>query len=1017
MARSTARTRFARAGFRSPSEAAERVSELADLIGVEAEAVDDFVDRLLVVFDVRVADPDLALEQLVRIARHHAGASEVVLSHPEALTTAVRLLGASTGFGEFFSRHPESLLDVHDRHDSLATADALRDALVASVRAELDDEAAASGESAGAGRHVTIGERAQQALRVAYRVELARIAAYDLSLDEPVAGVRDVSRALADLAGAALEAALVVARRETSSPPAGFGRYPRAEVDAVRLAVIAMGKTGARELNYVSDVDVMFVVEPGSIAGEPQPVARAIEIGTRLAARAMRAIDDVGIEPPLWQVDANLRPEGKDGALVRTLDSYAAYYDRWARNWEFQALLKARPIAGDVEVGERFVERLWPLVWTSASRDGFVPQVRAMRERVTDFIPADEVDIQLKLGPGGLRDVEFTVQLLQLVHGQRAESLRVRSTLDAIDALADVGFISRDDAATFASDYAFLRLLEHRLQLRRLRRTHLMPRDEEELRVLARAARLDTAAALVAQWQRVKVDVRGLHEKVFYRPLLAAVAELPSESFQLTSDEAEARLRASGYVDARGALGHIRELTRGVSRRAQMQRNLLPVLLEWFAEGTDPDRGLLAFRKLSEQIGETPWYLRLLRDSAAAAKRLTRLLGDSKFEAAFFELYPEAVTWLDDDELLRPRPAAVLDEELRGTLKRHDAEAGIQRALRTFRRREILRLSIGSLLGVNDISSTGAGLADVADATLTAAVAAARRLDGDPYPPFAIIAMGRYGGRELGFGSDLDVLYVFEPAEGQSVDAAAVLARKLVSRVQDLVADPRMPIELDADLRPEGKQGPLVRSFDAYRAYYAKWSLGWEAQALLRASAVLGDDGLTARFTALANEVRYPAGVSAHELMEIRRIKARVENERLPRGADPQRHVKLGRGSISDVEWLVQTLQLEHAHDVPTLRTTSTLGALQAAVDAGLVAPADAGVLRDAWLLASRVRSGIYLESNRPSDVLPGEHARLDAIAKLLGMGPGRGSQLEEEYLRTTRHSRRVFERLFYGEE
>ena len=251
-------------------------------------------------------------------------------------------------------------------------------------------------------------------------------------------------------------------------------------------------------------------------------------------------------------MDANLRPEGKDGALVRTLESHVAYYDRWAKSWEFQALLKARPIAGDLELGERYAAAVAPKVWSSASRENFVDSVQRMRERVTENIPADELDVQLKLGPGGLRDVEFTIQLLQLVHGQADPAVRQRATLDALIALADQGYIGRVEAAEFGHDYRILRLMEHRLQLARLRRTHLMPTQEDALRVLARATGLATSAdGIVEQWQRTKLQVRRLHERLFYRPLLSAVAALPEEGFALTSDQAEARLAAIGFRDPR----------------------------------------------------------------------------------------------------------------------------------------------------------------------------------------------------------------------------------------------------------------------------------------------------------------------------------------------------------------------------------------------------------------------------------------------------------------------------------
>jgi [glutamine synthetase] adenylyltransferase / [glutamine synthetase]-adenylyl-L-tyrosine phosphorylase len=641
--------------------------------------------------------------------------------------------------------------------------------------------------------------------------------------------------------------------------------------------------------------------------------------------------------------------------------------------------------------------------------------VQAMRERVTAHIPPDEVDIQLKLGPGGLRDVEFTIQLLQLVHGQSDPGVRQRATLEALLALAEHGYIGRVEAAGFARDYRFLRLLEHRIQLSRMRRTHLMPREEEQLRVLARATGVaTTAAGVLDAWQKAKHEVRSLHERLFYRPLLSAVAALPDDGYALTNEQAEARLAAIGFHDPRGALHHIAALTSGVSRRAQIQRNLLPVMLQWFAEGADPDGGLLAFRRLSDDLGEAYWFLRLLRDSSGAGHRLTQVLSGSKFVGVLLERIPEGVVWLENDGELAPRPAALLLEETAATVARHwdDPDAAAV-ALRTARRREVLRLALGAIVGVISVEQLGRGLSDVNSALLTGVLALVHRY-GDGIE-FGIIAMGRYGGEELGFGSDADVMFVYRSA-GLDDEEAQRRAEHLVHEIQRLTEDLRLPLDLDLGLRPEGKNGAIARSLDSYRAYYARWSLTWEAQALLRARGAVGDPELLVDFESLADEIRYPEAISPADVREVKRIKARVEAERLPQGADPARHLKLGRGSLSDVEWFVQLLQLRHGAAVEGLRTTSTLDALAAAVAAGLVPAADAAKFRAAWIIASRARSAMTLWSAKTTDVLPTDRQQLEGVARLLEYPPGSASRLEEDYLRTTRLARQVFEKRFYGD-
>jgi len=994
--RTSVRTLLARDGFSELGDADLLLTELSDMLGTERTEILAGADG--------AADPDLALAALARVARRDAGAVRDALRRVGIVLW--RLLGASGGFADFYLRHPGELAHLPEAGGSLPSADELVAELRASVDAD-DEGFAARGD-----------EQAWVALRVRYRRVLARIAAYDLTAPDAIEVLAPVAAALADAAGAALEASLCVARTRVAAGGVGAGLFPRDQVAATRLAIIGMGKTGARELNYVSDVDVIFVGGGSDELVAEMGESRVIDIATRLAVQTMRGISGVEIEPPLWEVDANLRPEGKQGALVRSLESHLSYYDRWAKSWEFQALLKARHLAGDRMLGEAYVDAVQPKVWTSSARENFVDSVQRMRERVTEHIPAGEIPYQLKLGPGGIRDIEFTVQLLQLVHGLADDRIRQRGTLDALDALVAEGYIARSDAGAFARDYRMLRVLEHRVQLRDLRRTHLMPQNPDGLRALARASGLaDGGPAVWALWEGIKREVREIHVRVFYRPLLSAVAALPADEQRLSTAQAHDRLAAIGFRDAAGALRHIGALTGGLSRKATIQRHLMPVMIRWFADGVDPDYGLLAFRRISERLGDTPWFLRVLRDSSGAAERLTRVLSGSRYVGELMEWIPDSVAWLDSEEQLRPRAGIALQQEARAIQTRHETIGDAMGAVRALRRRELLRLAFGAVLGTLTIDELADGLTTVSEVTIQATLRAVRRevlAPEDAALDFSVIAMGRFGGGELGFGSDADVLYVYD-ANGLDPQRAHELALRLVAGLRTYSEDHRVPFDLDADLRPEGRNGPLVRSLESYAEYYRRWSLSWEAQALLRARGVAGSVRLIARFMALADDVRYPAQVAAQDLREIKRIKARVENERLAQGADRSRHLKLGPGGLSDLEWLVQLLQHAHAHDDAQLRTTSTLGALEAARAAGLVPDAAAERLAASWLLASRLRSANTLLSAQTSDVLPTDRAKLDGIGRLLEYPPRSATLVEEEWLRTARRARRDFEKLFYG--
>ncbi|MCC4907278.1 bifunctional [glutamine synthetase] adenylyltransferase/[glutamine synthetase]-adenylyl-L-tyrosine phosphorylase [Microbacterium sp. cx-59] len=994
--RSSARTFLVRLGIGDVTTALDTLDELSELLSVERDVLTEDLGR--------AADPDGALRAVARIARRAPDVVRRVMGDALERPALWALLGASEGYGDFYFRHPEEIDNLAGARAGLPTLDLMRAELLASVG---DDNGFASAGD----------ESAWCALRIAYRRIVARIAVYDLSAADAEAVLAPVAAALADAAAAALEASLSVARTRISRGRPG-GLFPREQVAATRLAIIGMGKTGARELNYVSDVDVIFVCAAEDTELEDFGESRVIDIATRLAAQTMQGISGVEIEPPLWEVDANLRPEGKQGALVRTLDSHLSYYARWAKSWEFQALLKARALAGDMALGDEYVAAVQPKIWTSAARENFVDSVQRMRERVTDNIPAAELASQIKLGPGGIRDIEFTVQLLQLVHGLTDDRIRQRGTLDALEALVAEGYIGRAEAAIFARDYRVLRVLEHRMQLRALRRTHLMPDRPDDRRILARASGFATTGQGIWElWEGVKREVRDIHVRLFYRPLLSAVASLPEGERTLSTGQAHDRLAAIGFQDPAGALRHIGALTSGLSRKATIQRHLMPIMIRWFADGVDPDYGLLSFRRISERLGNTPWFLRLLRDSSAAAESLTRALSGSRYIGELMEWIPESAAWLDDDDLLRPRSGQALEEEARAIQTRHDTIEDAMRSVRALRRRELLRTAMAAVVGVLTIEELADALTTITEVTIQATIRAVRREvvpAEDKALDFAVIAMGRFGGRELGFGSDADVLYVYRP-NGVDPERAHALSLKLVAGLRTFSEDHRVPLDLDADLRPEGRNGPLVRSLESYAEYYGRWSLSWEAQALLRARGVAGSVSLIAAFTSLADRVRYPVRADAQGLREIKRIKARVESERLQKGVDPARHLKLGPGGLSDVEWLVQLRQLEHAHAHPGLRTTSTIAALEVLGATGLLPETDVPRLHNAWRLASRLRSANTLLSAQTSDVLPTDRRRLDGIGRLLEYPERSASAVEEDWMRVSRVARRVFEKQFYG--
>lgn len=950
--RQGALSELARQGFNDLSGALADLDKLVELLGDSARPSTHYLSQ--------GADPDSALKFTVLLAETESKRLKKVISNEISATAYFKSVAVSEGVQSILQRFPD-YLDVYLQRDFQMDKKFMSEAM---ARASDQDE-----------------------LRRIYRKLLLGVVAFDVS-NAPSEAFDRVSAMLADLAAAALQRAFELACAEN-----GQGQdFP--------MSIIAMGKTGGLELNYVSDVDVIF-------ACSDEVDDEQLQIATKIANRLMRMIDSTSTEPPLWEVDPNLRPEGKDGAMVRRIRSHLSYYQKWAKNWEFQALIKARHIAGDAQTGKQYEQTIGVLAWDSLDSSRVVEEVRGMRKRVLDNLPKEQHTTNLKLGNGGLRDIEFTVQLLQLVHGRHDESVRDQNTLKAIQSLTKASYLGRKDAQAFTEYYKYLRSVEHRLQLRGLKRTHLLPEDGDT-RTLARAINpqkdpTDFSSSLL----EIRKTVKQMHESVFFRPLLNMVADLETDDFMLREEDTNNRLRALGFADPKAALGHIRALTKGVSRRASIQRQLLPVMLRWLSEGDNPDRALISFRRLSEDLGDSHWFLGMLRDSSGAAENLCTLLGFSQLGSSLLERNPQATAWLAEPAQRKPRSKAGIQIEADAVFDRHDDAEKRVRGIQRLRRKESLRVAMASIFGDAELTEQQNGLSDIYEIYLENI---AREVMAEIDVDLGIIAMGRFGGRELGFGSDADVVFVY------SGDSSSQEAEKAVNAIRDATKDSVLEFELDMDLRPEGKKGAIVRSLDSYRSYYEKWGEIWEAQALLRSRPIFGSEQLRAEFSEMSDKYRYPETISESNIREIRRIKARVESERLPMGADPTRHLKLGRGSISDVEWLVQLYQLRFGNEYTSIQTPFTLKALTEMSTAGLIGSEDAEILKNAWTLSSSIRSGIVLATGKKNDVLPSDQRVLESIRQLLHLpGIESGAELEQEYLAASRKARAIFENLFFA--
>jgi [glutamine synthetase] adenylyltransferase / [glutamine synthetase]-adenylyl-L-tyrosine phosphorylase len=917
------------------------------------ESLDDLIERS--------ADPGVARAVLERLSAEHPSARDRLERDHQVAEACVSVIVASRSLANAIVIDP-TLLDAFtgDQFVAQRSVDDYREA----ARNTLED-----------------GSDPPSELRRWKRLEIARTAGRDLV---GRADLVSVGRELAALAEVCLGVALDVAAPQ------------------VPFAIIGMGKLGGSELNYSSDVDVLFVHDGD--AAEAERAAKAV----------LSVMTDPTPDGIVFRTDTDLRPEGRSGPITRSLDSYAAYYERWAQTWEFQALLKARPVAGDAQLGARFVETVAPLVWPDALDPDAVREVRAMKERSESEMRRLGLDeLEVKRGRGGIRDIEFAVQLLQLVHGRHDTAVRSPTTLRALEQLAVGGYVNQRDSDRLTRAYTFLRTVEHRLQLHADQQTHTLPTDrsarERLARILGYRDRGDASAGNQFEsahraWQ---AEVRSIHERLFFAPILETLA---GASGALPLDAAEERLAAFGFIDVAQIRPALRELATGLTRRSKVMQQLLPVMLEWLSSTPDPDLGLLQLRRLTEGPARSAAVANTFREMPGAARRTCVLLGSSRLLGDSLRRHPEFIELLGDDMALAvEKTRDALTEEAIETLEwREDVEAR-RAGLRRFKRRELLRIASRDVLGFAGIESTERELACLGESCLEGALSML-----EPDLPFAVIGMGRLGGAELSYASDIDVLFVYDGSTASDFNDAEQIATDLMREIGATTAEGQT-FRIDADLRPEGKDGPLTRSLESYRQYYEQWALPWELQALIKARPVAGDMELAERFIAMIEPFVYREPFPEDDIREIRRMKARIERERIPPGEDPQFHLKLGPGALSDVEFTVQLLQLCHGPSKPAIRETSTMGALSALTLVGLVSEHDAEALAESYRFCERARNARYLLTSAPGDSLPSTPVDAERIALLLGYVHRPQASLRDDYRRVTRRARKVVERVFYA--
>ena len=795
--------------------------------------------------------------------------------------------------------------------------------------------------------------------------------------------------ALRDLLG---EADLATVGRELSLlADACFVRALEIADEGPPLAIIGMGKLGGNELNYASDVDIVFAHEGDSTAA---------------ARRARKVLDILTAFTPegqVYRVDIELRPEGGAGALSRTPEAFGTYFDRWAVPWERQAYIKTRLSAGDPELGNAFFDAIKPGVWGENLEADTVPHLRALKLRVEESAKL-KGDRELKKGPGGLRDIEFTVQLLQLIHGRTDPTIRSPNTLTALRQLSWGEYIDQADAVHFTTAYIHLRTVEHRVQLRDERQTHELPTADADREWAARASGFESLVAFQDSHTRHQTSVREIHQRIFYRQTLDRMHETG-----LVSELLPAHLGQLGFADPDRAAATIERLTENLGRRANVMQQVLVIMVEALATTPDPDLGLVRLAWLLDGSFRVGTILPVLRDSPIAISDIARLLGSSRVAAGWMRNHPEfARSLMNPEELAHARTAEALVAEATEAMQSAAGDHDLQMAeLRRFVRREQLRVAARDILGLASIIEIPQELTLIADAAVAAAVDSLA-----PEAPFAVIGMGRYGGLDLSYASDLDVIFVYEGAGSDDARAANRTARGLLKEIGAQTAEGRA-WEIDARLRPEGENGQLARSLEGYQRYYEERGQLWERQSLLKRRFVAGDADLGNRFLQLADKWCYQPDFSEAEADEIRVMKRRIEAERLGTGSKA-RDVKLGAGGLSDIEFTVQLMQLQHGFGRTSIRDNRTLPALAGLSEHNLLDIGDRATLDVGYRFCQRFRNARYHLSGLSSDVFPDDDHEELLLARRLGYPSNR--DLEADYQEITDAVREVTDRLLYGE-
>jgi [glutamine synthetase] adenylyltransferase / [glutamine synthetase]-adenylyl-L-tyrosine phosphorylase len=841
-------------------------------------------------------------------------------------------------------------------------------------------------------------------------------------------GVRDLTRQgdlvettedLSNLADVCLSSAYEVCLHELVArygKPMGLDEAGQPQPS--EFAILGLGKLGGQELNFSSDIDLMFLYtcdgetsNGNGLEGHPTQRITTHEFYIRLARLLLKAIHEISADGNVYRVDLRLRPDGRGGPIVNSLAHLEAYYESWGKTWERQMLLKARTVAGSERLGREFLRLMRPFIFRKYLDAAALQEIKQIKEQIDHSLGQQRGGaINIKLGRGGIREIEFVAQCFQLVFGGQDSWLQERHSLRALHRISERGYLTYQEYSNLAKAYIFFRELEHRIQMAYGRQTHELPTDVDELATLARkmglrghdAERL--ATVLMQQYREHTTKVRQVYDKLFYGNFFEAGEDAAPEWYALAAGmkAGQALLRQFQFADLEKTYRNLIQLHEGppsahpTAKSRALFRQLCGTLLRVASEQPDPD---LAINNLEQFVASTPAresLFSLWLENEALLRVVLSLFGNSVFLSKRLIHQPDLLdTLLNPASLTTTKTKAALQEDLEGLLarvSRYDERLDI---IRRFKRAEEFRIGLREIAGEADILATMRDLSHVADVYLGAALRLVwqewARPSGLPACPegqgFVIIALGKLGGMELDFASDLDLLFVNEDAADTAIVpqqfAYNKIAEKLVHAIGGMSRYGTV-FRVDLGLRPEGNKGPLVLSLSGLRDYYEHRGQLWERQALLRARPVAGDAGLAQRVMQAIDAFVYGAPIGPDIVDKIAAMRQRIEHERAREGRE-RWDIKVGYGGLVDIEFLVQLHQLLWGACKPTLRLTSTWDVLEALEREGIFAAQEALSLRDAYSFLRRVESALRIVDDRSINTIPDNPADQRRLARRLG--------------------------------